>query len=134
MNFILIFVTGFVSILLVLISNKLDLLTVLLLFVLLLANGLLLSFVGVFVNLLFPKLDYENETQVVKQSLSVTVSMFSFMILFMIFPAIYFFLSMEEVVLDMNLLIGLNIIVSLILFSLTLILINKKAEGLIKKL
>lgn len=134
MNFILIFVTGFVSILLVLISNKLDLLTVLLLFVLLLANGLLLSFVGVFVNLLFPKLDYENETQVVKQSLSVTVSMFSFMILFMIFPAIYFFLSMEEIVLDMNLLIGLNIIVSLIIFSLALILINKKAEGLIKKL
>ena len=134
MNFILVFVTATISYALCAISLRVNLLTIFLLYILALVTGLVISFGGIFINLLLPKLDFENETQVVKQSASVAVSMFSFMFLFMIFPVIYFILGYNQIDIDFNLFVVLNICFLAILLFGILMLIRKYSDKLFKRI
>ena len=102
MNFILVFITSTFAFIIMLISNKVGVTFSVLTYVLLLLNGLIVSLIGIIVNMCFPKLDYENETAVVKQSASVAISMFSCMVVFMLFPAIYLILTFKSVVVYIN--------------------------------
>ena len=134
MNFILVFVVSTVAFTLILISNKLDILTVLLLYVLVLAQGLLVSFGGMVFNLLFPRLDFETEQQVVKQSASVMISLFSFMAVFMVPPIVYFILMFKNINIDINIMILIHTAFSLIVSSLAILFIVKKSDKIIRKL
>lgn len=134
MNFILVAVSSVVATALMLASNTLSPLFCILMMLLILASGLVVSFVGIVSNLLFPKLDFENETAVVKNSASVGLSMLLFMIVFMVCPAIYFVLLMKNIYVNLNLLVVCNIAFLLLMTGLAILFIEKKAEKIIHKL
>ena len=134
MNFILVFISSTVALLMLLISNKVGVIYSLLTYVMLLSNGLIVSLVGIIINMLFPKLDYENETAVVKQSASVGISMLGFMVIFMLFPVIYLILTSKSVSVNLNLFVIINIVFDLIVIVSSILFINKKSEKILRKL
>lgn len=133
-NFLLVLVSSIVMLTITLIANKLPVGFTLLLFLLMLSSGLVVSFVGIVINMLFPKLDFENETAVVKQSASVGISLLSFMVAFMACPIIFIVLSLKAITIDVNLLLAINIAFLLLVFGLSVLFIEKKADKLIAKL
>jgi len=64
-----------VDIIIAIVALKISVLHALFVFLIPLLLLLFTSFTGLYVNLLFPRFDYENDTKVVKQSISVLVSM-----------------------------------------------------------
>ena len=133
-NFLLVVVSAIVMLVITLIANKLPVLFTILLFLLVLSSGLVVSFVGIVINMLFPKLDFENETAVVKQSASVGFSLLSFMVAFMACPIIFIVLSIKAITIDVNLLLTINIVFLLVVFGLSILFIEKKTDKLIGKL
>lgn len=134
MNFILVFITSTIAFLMLLISNTVGVAFSCLAYALLLSSGLIVSLVGVIINMLFPKLDYENETAVVKQSASVGISMLSFMVVFMLFPALFLILTSKGVLINLNVFALINIAFNLVVIGLSVLFINKKAEKILRKL
>ncbi len=134
MNYILVLVSSTIAFIMLLISNKVGVIYSLLTYVMLLSNGLIVSLVGIIINMLFPKLDYENETAVVKQSASVGISMLGFMVIFMVFPLLYLILTSKNVSVNINLFVLINIAFNLIVSGLSILFINKKSDKILRKL
>ena len=91
--------------------------------------SLCLTFLGLFINILLPKFQFENETQVVKQSMACLITMLVGMILGLIPIGLFFLL---EIALDYIILLSLGIYVLLLIAS--ILLLFKKGKMLYEKL
>ncbi|QWB99309.1 hypothetical protein KHQ88_03860 [Mycoplasmatota bacterium] len=85
------------------------------------------SVIGSIINLHFPKFQYKNETEVVKQSIGAFLGMFTGWILIVILGVSYYFLS--DLLADEMIMI-LMAIFNFVIFGLAYIYIDKKAESL----
>lgn len=131
MNIIMLFSSVTLSFILLLISNKVEILTLILLYLFGLITSIFISCIGLSINLLLPKLDFTNETQVVKQSAASIISVL-FFILFLTTPSFLYLIGI--IPLSLNYMIITNISYLLILSIITMILIRTKGTKLFEKL
>ena len=96
--------------------------------------ALLISVSGLFVNLIFPKLDWQSETEIVKQSMSVGIGLLVNMVLgvFCIIPLFIFLLFTKGFVCIIGIIISIVLIVLLTIGS--IILLNTVGKKLYSKL
>ena len=96
--------------------------------------ALLISVSGLFVNLIFPKLDWQSETEIVKQSMSVGIGLLVNMVLgvFCIIPLFIFLLFTKGFVCIIGIIISIVLIVLLTIGS--IILLNTVCKKLYSKL
>lgn len=102
MNIILLLISSTISFVLLLLSNKLELSTTILLYILTISIGIFISFGGLLINLIFPKLKFSNESEVVKQSTAAIVSTLSFILLLVLPAIVLFYISFTLVPLTIN--------------------------------
>ncbi len=86
--------------------------------------SLLLSFAGVFVNLCLPKLEFDDESKVVKQSLSTLVMMLGGMLLSVLPIIVYAYTTLT--ILQLSLIFGSLYLVLLLVFVILLFTVGKK--------
>lgn len=98
-NMILIFIASTISFILLLISNKFDLIPLVLLYLIALSTAVFISFIGLYNNLLFPKLNFKNDSEIVKSSTSVLITILPLILLSMIGPIFSFFYNLNVVLL-----------------------------------
>lgn len=129
MNLILLVGTLTFSFIMLLISGKIDTVLVVSLFILSLLISLFISFGGILVNMLLPKLDFKNEMQVVKQS-SASVSSILFFLLFLSAPAFIYMMGIFEmdliamVVINIGYIFILDVVIILVCYKYTTRLIS----------
>ena len=107
------------------ISLKLNLIGILSLFIIPTLLNLISAFSGVLINIYFPHFDYYDETKVVKQSLSVLLTMVLSFVLTIIPVALYFIFSSLQI--EYIILITFSLYLSILLFT-TIILFTKGIE------
>ncbi len=131
MNLIMLLITITVSFIIILFVNKIDLTTSILLYLLAILNSIFISFSGLFINLLLPKLDFKSEMEVVKQSASAVTSIFFFLI-FLSLPSFLAVIGLISI--DFNLLILINISYIAIMSIVVIILTFTKGVKLFERL
>lgn len=110
------------SFFIILFSGKVQIDTLILLYILALVIGIFVACTGLLINLILPKLDFKTEMEVVKQSASSIVSILSF-IVFLTIPGLLIMLGVIPLELNQLLLINIgyiviiNILVNFILFT-----------------
>ncbi len=134
MNLCLIVPTVTVAFALLAISAKIPLLSCLLLYLLILSSGLVVALVGIIANLLLPKLDYENEMKVVKQSASVVATLLPLMVINVLFPFLYYILTFEGYSVNINLYIACNAAFMLLVAFGCILLLKKKGAAWFAKI
>lgn len=90
-------------------------LEVLIIFILFEAIAINSSMLGLFANLLFPKLKWESEVEPIKQGLSVLVSMGINFLLVVIPLSIYFFFNINNLILFLLIIFGIYLLISLVI-------------------
>ncbi|MFA7076582.1 MAG: hypothetical protein WC152_07965, partial [Candidatus Izemoplasmatales bacterium] len=89
------------------------------------------SGLGSIINLYFPKFNYINEAEVVKQSLGAFLGMFGTWLILMLNILLYYFLSKYF---DFTILISLNVIVNIALFAGVFFFIKNQAKVIFNKI
>ena len=105
------------------IKFKISIIEVIMLLILTILVPLVSHFIGILVNLKYPKLDFENSSEVVKQSISSFVSVMIGMVLLIISVTIIF--NLIERISTIKLLLGSIIVYSIIDYLLYIYLIHK---------
>ena len=93
--------------------------------------NLAFSFFGILINVAFPKFNYDNEAQVVKQSLSTLVSMLTAMLISTALIVGIFFLTVISDILALLLLVGVPIVMLAIEIPLLIYPASKKYESFV---
>lgn len=85
--------------------------------------ALLISFSGIFVNLIFPKLDWQSEAEIIKQSISVGLGLLVNMLLAFtcVLPILITIIAFKTFILFIPILISVGLLVSLIIIVLVLL-------------
>lgn len=117
------------SSLLLLICLKLSFLDFLIVLLLPIIFDILNSFTGVLINLFLPKLDYENDAQVVKQSLAVLVNILSSIVLAII-PVLFYLYVIKDIYLVALICAGIYLLLNAIVVA----LLFTKGKKLFKRL
>lgn len=96
--------------------------------------ALLISLVGLLINLIFPKLDWQSEAEIIKQSISVGLGLLVNMVLALIvvIPILLAIIMFESFILIVPLLISLGLIIALIVVS--IVLLNTIGKKLYNKI
>lgn len=96
--------------------------------------ALLISISGLFVNLLFPKLDWQSETEVVKQSMSTGIGLLVNMVLgvIVVIPLFAFLMFTKGAIVLIGIIISIILLIILIIIS--VILLNTVGKKLYSKL
>lgn len=129
MNLILILPISSISLLIISLKLNFDIKYTITMFMLINICAIFTALYGLFINLIFPKLDYISETEVVKRSASCMVSTFSSMIYIGIFIAIYYFLK-----LDFNTILVIGIFITGLIDFILWKLIKSKGVKLFREL
>ncbi|MFP4478329.1 MAG: hypothetical protein ACLFPM_02720 [Candidatus Izemoplasmatales bacterium] len=102
-------------------------LMVVIMLLLIISFSLSTSIIGSIINLHFPKFEFKNETEVVKQSIGAFLGMFTGWVIILILGFVYYLLSPY---LSDSLIMILMAVFNLMIFTLAYIYIDKKAESL----
>ncbi|WP_164690269.1 putative ABC transporter permease subunit [Paraclostridium sordellii] len=94
-NILLVLPIALISFLLISIKLKFSILYIIIMSILIIVSSFFIALYGLFINLLYPKLDYINEVEVVKRGLSSIISIFSSLAYLGIYGAIYYFLKLD---------------------------------------
>lgn len=121
-NLIMLLTSIIISFVIILFTNKYDISTLILLFILSILISVFISFGGILINLLLPKLEFKNEISVVKQSAAAIISILFFLV-FLSLPSILFMFQIINM--PINTIIVINCIY-IFIFDLLLILISFK--------
>jgi ABC-2 type transport system permease protein len=103
-NLVLIVPIAYVSLVMIGISLSIGLVSVLILLLLILVFAILVSCMDAVINLYFPKFDYNNEVEVIKQSVAALFGIFGAFALLVTLGFVYYFMS-SHVSLEVNMLI-----------------------------
>ena len=103
-NLILIVPIAYVSLIMIGIALSINLISILILLLLILIFAILVSCIDAVINLYLPKFDYNNETEVIKQSAAAFLGIFGTFALLITFGFLYYFLN-DYVSLEINMLI-----------------------------
>lgn len=131
MNLIMLSSVLTISFFILIISNKIQISTLLLLYLLSILIAIFISFSGIIVNLLLPKLEFKNEMEVVKQS-AAAISSILFFICFLSTPSLLYMLNL--ITCNLNTLIIINILYLILLNTFIVFIFFKKGPKLFKKL
>lgn len=94
-NILLVLPIALISFLLISIKLKFSILYIIIMSILIIVSSFFIALYGLFINLLYPKIDYINEVEVVKRGLSSIISIFSSLAYLGIYGAIYYFLKLD---------------------------------------
>lgn len=125
LNVFIVFVTSFLSA--ILFTDFNNLLIFIPLFLIPFLSGVVVSIVGLIINLYFPKLDWLTEEEVVKRGMSVLIAMSINFLISLIFPVIYFVFGKDSWNMLIFSIIGIVIEILLIILS-SLLLKTKGVE------
>lgn len=128
-NILLVLPIALISFLLISIKLKFSIFYIIIMSILIIVSSFFIALYGLFINLLYPKLDYINEVEVVKRGLSSTISIFSSLAYLGIYGAIYYFLK-----LDFNVLLILAITITLAMDLILWKIIKTKGVNLFRNL
>ena len=103
-NLILIVPIAYVSLIMIGIALSINLMSILILLLLILIFAVLVSCIDAVINLYLPKFDYNNETEVIKQSAAAFLGIFGTFALLITFGLLYYFLN-DYVSIEVNMLI-----------------------------
>lgn len=129
LNLLLIIPIALISLLAIGVKLKFDFIYMMLMIVIIVECAVLTSLYGIYINLLYPKLDYISDTEVVKRSMSSMVSIFSGMGYIGLYAAVYYFAKI-----DFTSLMLIGVLVSAILDIVLWKLIKTKGVKLFKEL
>lgn len=128
-NILLVLPIALISFLLISIKLKFSIFYIITMSILIIVSSFFIALYGLFINLLYPKLDYINEVEVVKRGLSSTISIFSSLVYLGIYGAIYYFLK-----LDFNVLLILATTITLAMDLILWKIIKTKGVNLFRNL
>ena len=130
-NVLLTVPVAIVSLILFMVSFSLGTVTVLMMILALITTSLLTSAFGSFINLHFPKFEFMNDTEVVKQSVGALIAIFGAFGFMVIDGVIFYFLnrviSLEPTLLVIS-------FVNLVIFCLFFLIVNQTAESHFRKM
>lgn len=129
-NLILVVPIAYVSLIMIGISLSINLISILILFLLILVFAVLVSCMDAVINLYFPKFDYNNETEVIKQSAAALLGIFGAFALLITLGFVYYLLS-SHLSLELNMLI--LVVVSILLSIPFIWIIKEKSEKIFLK-
>lgn len=92
--------------------------------------SLVISFGGVLLNLLYPKMKWETETQVIKQSLAVVLTMFGGMLLPLLPTAVYLIFPQ----IDIQFILSATVVIFAILLVAVVLTLKSKGQKLFEKI